>query len=211
MQETLNKMVTTVRHNIVSPDDASRAIHGCAAMLQLHLAEEIPENTLIITGMRKTVTKQHVVSAFSEFGEIDDAAIAPGKRGFGIVRFQSPKSTQRAMEKFKKEEIVVQDVAVTVKVLCCSKEEPLSRTNATETVATTAVATTTVSADIGASSPAGNSTGASSGAAAAATAVSAGVSMTDPSSVEVVLMKEHSRELSASSSSVSQKNGGVLS
>ena len=55
MQETLNKMVASVRHGIISPEDASRTIHECAAMLRLELAEKIPETALIITGMRKAV------------------------------------------------------------------------------------------------------------------------------------------------------------
>ena len=43
MQETLNKMVASVRHGIISPEDASRTIHECAAMLRLELAEKISE------------------------------------------------------------------------------------------------------------------------------------------------------------------------
>jgi len=35
----------------------------------------------------------------------------------GLVRFISPKSAKRAIDKFEKEEIVVQDVGVMVKIL----------------------------------------------------------------------------------------------
>jgi len=117
MQDTLNKMVASVRHGVIGPDQASRAIHECGALLGLQLAEEIPTDTLIITGMRKTVKKEDVRKAFAEFGEIEDAAVSAFERGFGLVRFKSPKSVQRAMDKFRSEEIVVQDVAVMVKVL----------------------------------------------------------------------------------------------
>jgi len=117
MQDTLNKMVASVRHGVIGPDHASRAIHECGALLGLQLAEEIPADTLIITGMRKTVKKEDVRKAFAEFGEIEDAAVSAFERGFGLVRFKSPKSVQRAMDKFRTEEIVVQDVAVMVKVL----------------------------------------------------------------------------------------------
>lgn len=117
MQETLNKMVASVRHGIISPEDASRTIHECAAMLRLELAEKIPETALIITGMRKAVKADEVVDAFKEFGEIEDAAVSPNARGFGLVRFVSPKSVLRALGKFRKEEIVVQDVAVMIRVL----------------------------------------------------------------------------------------------
>jgi histone H3/H4 len=83
MQATLNRMVTSVRHGILGPDDASRSIHECAALLGLQLATEIPVVTLIITGMRKTVDAEDIVDAFSEFGEIADAAVSPNQRGFG--------------------------------------------------------------------------------------------------------------------------------
>ncbi|MFN9953714.1 MAG: hypothetical protein ACK55I_11490, partial [bacterium] len=37
MQETLNKMVASVRHELLSPEHASRTIHECAALLGLQL------------------------------------------------------------------------------------------------------------------------------------------------------------------------------
>jgi hypothetical protein len=83
MQEMLNKMVSSVRHGVLGPDDASRAIHECAALLNLQLASDLPVTTVIITGMRKTVTAIDVMEAFREFGEIDDAAVASNQRGFG--------------------------------------------------------------------------------------------------------------------------------
>ena len=99
------------------PEDASRTIHGSAAMLGLQLAENLPETVLIVTGMRKQVTKEHVIKAFKEFGEIENAGVSSNKRGFGIVRYRSPKSVENAMEKFRYGEIVVQDVGVMVRVL----------------------------------------------------------------------------------------------
>ena len=83
MQETLNKMVASVRHGVLGPDDASRSIHECAALLGLQLATEIPVTTLIISGMRKTVTAEDLIDAFREFGEIMEAAVASNQRGFG--------------------------------------------------------------------------------------------------------------------------------
>jgi hypothetical protein len=117
MQETLNRMVASVRHGVLGPDDASRTIHECAALLGLQLATEIPVTTLIITGMRKTVAAEDMMEAFREFGDISEAAVASNQRGFGILRFKTNKSVDRAMQKFRAEEIVVQDVAVQVKVL----------------------------------------------------------------------------------------------
>ena len=49
MQEMLNKMVSSVRHGVLGPDDASRAIHECAALLELQLASDLPVNTVIIS------------------------------------------------------------------------------------------------------------------------------------------------------------------
>lgn len=83
MQEMLNKMVSSVRHGVLGPDDASRAIHECAALLNLQLASDLPVTTVIITGMRKMATAADVIDAFREFGEIDDAAVASNQRGFG--------------------------------------------------------------------------------------------------------------------------------
>jgi hypothetical protein len=83
MQETLNKMVASVRHGVLGHDDASRSIHECAALLGLQLATEIPVTTLIITGMRKTVAAMDMIDAFKEFGEISEAAVASNQRGFG--------------------------------------------------------------------------------------------------------------------------------
>jgi hypothetical protein len=82
MQEILNKMVSSVRHGVLGPEEASRSIHEFAALLGLQLATEIPATTLIITGMRKTVTADDMIKGFAEFGEILEAAVASNQRGF---------------------------------------------------------------------------------------------------------------------------------
>ena len=117
MQKTLNEMVAMVRRGIMSPEDASRTIHGSAALLGLQLAENLPETTLIVTGMRKQVTTDHVMKAFEEFGEIESVGVSTNERGFGVVRFRSPKSVQRARDKHRYGEIIVQDVAVSIRLL----------------------------------------------------------------------------------------------
>ena len=117
MQETLNRMVSSVRHGVVPPNVASRTIHECAATLGLELAESIPETTIIVTGMRMGVRRRDVVAAFKEFGEIDDAAVSPNARGFGLVRFISPKSVLRALEKYRRAYLFVQDASVEIRVL----------------------------------------------------------------------------------------------
>ncbi|KAI2506600.1 hypothetical protein MHU86_7810 [Fragilaria crotonensis] len=122
LQETTNKLVAYVLHGVIAADDASRTIHESAAMLGLELAAEIPENTVIVTGLRKNVTTAHLESAFREFGDLDEVAIASDARGFGLVRFLSPQSALRTMSAFREGEIVVQDVGVMVKVL---KSDPV--------------------------------------------------------------------------------------
>jgi hypothetical protein len=47
--------------------------------------------------------------------------VCPFLENTGLVRFKTPKSVDRAMRKFLIEEIVVQDVAVQVKVLTPTK------------------------------------------------------------------------------------------
>jgi len=120
-QEILNRMVITVRRGMITPSDASRAIHCCAAMLGLQLEKEMPNNVLLVHGMRKTndlsLGRSYLEEAFKQFGEIEGAAIAPSNRGFGFVRFVSPKSVQRALERFRISEIEVQDVSVMIKSL----------------------------------------------------------------------------------------------
>ena len=125
-QELLNRMVITVRRGMINPSDGTRAIHCCAAMLGLELEKDTPNSVLLVHGMRKTndltLGRSYLVDAFKSFGEIEGAAIAPSNRGFGFVRFVSPKSVQRALERFRVSEIEVQDVSVMIKSL--KSEDP---------------------------------------------------------------------------------------
>ena len=117
MQEILNKMVTSVRYGVIAAEDASRTIHESAAILGLQLAEELPVTTVIISGMRKTTTAEDMMKALHEFGDIDVAAVASRKRGFGIIRFRRRKSVERALRRYKSGEIVILDVSIQMKVL----------------------------------------------------------------------------------------------
>lgn len=86
-QELLNRMVITVRRGLLSPTDGTHTIHCCAAMLGLQLEKELPNNVLLVHGMRKTndlaLGRLYLIEAFSSFGDIEAAAIAPINRGFG--------------------------------------------------------------------------------------------------------------------------------
>jgi hypothetical protein len=87
MQETLNKMVASVRHGVMEPECGSRSIHECAALLGLQLATNLPGDALIVTGMPKSVQAADLLPAFKEFGEIESVAVAAGDRGFGELLF----------------------------------------------------------------------------------------------------------------------------
>jgi hypothetical protein len=117
MQEILNKMVTSVRFGVIVAEDASRTIHESAAILGLQLAEDLPMTTVIISGMRKTTRAGDIIHALSEFGDIDVAAVASGKRGFGIVRFRRRFSVDQALQRYRAGEIVILDVSIQMKVL----------------------------------------------------------------------------------------------
>ena len=117
MQEILNKMVTSVRFGVIVAEDASRTIHESAAILGLQLAEDLPVTTVIISGMRKTTRATDIINALNEFGDIDVAAVASGKRGFGIVRFRRRISVDHALQQYRAGEIVILDVSIQMKVL----------------------------------------------------------------------------------------------
>lgn len=123
VQQILNKMVASVRYGVIRADDASRTIHESALVLGLPLANDLPSQTVIVSGMRKTVTSKQLNESLSEFGQIEVAAVASCNRGFGIVRFRHPKSLDRAMRRYRHGEVVVQDVGVQMKVLSPSSND----------------------------------------------------------------------------------------
>jgi hypothetical protein len=88
MQTMLNKMVSTVRKGMVIPEDASRTIHECAALLGLQLANQLPLTTIIVSGMQKNTSTADFYLAFKDFGAIEGIAVASKNRGFG--KFVAP-------------------------------------------------------------------------------------------------------------------------
>lgn len=83
MQSLLNKMVTSVRKGAVDPEDASRTIHECAALLGLQLANQLQVTTIILSGMQKTTSSVDVLRTMRNFGPVENAAVASNQRGFG--------------------------------------------------------------------------------------------------------------------------------
>lgn len=117
MNDIINRMLATTRFGYLRADDASRTVHESAALLGLPLANELPMTTVIVTGMRKTIEASDMVKVLREFGDIDVAAVASGQRGFGLVRYRNSKSVEKALRRYRDGEIVIQDVAIQMKVL----------------------------------------------------------------------------------------------
>jgi RNA recognition motif-containing protein len=67
--------------------------------------------------LRKKAVAEDIRETFSAFGSVSTAAVAPNERGYGILRFKNNESVDRAMKKFQRQEVVVQDVAVQLKVV----------------------------------------------------------------------------------------------
>jgi len=120
-QDILNRIVISVMFGMTSPLQGAHLVHACATILGLDLLKELPQTTLVITGMRKTndLAQGHnfILKAFKPFGKIEEAAIAPNNRGFGFVRFAKPESVKRALKKYREFEIEIQDVSVSIKTL----------------------------------------------------------------------------------------------
>jgi len=116
-QDILNRMVASVRYGVLPASDASRTIHESAALLGLPLSHALPTSTLIISGMMKTGRLETMRAALGIYGDIDTAALASRERGFGILRYRSSKSADRAMRRYRKGEVVIENVAVQIKVL----------------------------------------------------------------------------------------------
>jgi hypothetical protein len=119
-QEILNKTVVIVRNGVMHGQDATRLIYYCAAILGLTLLRDFPNDTLLVSRMRKTNDasqgRTYLVDAFEEFGAIESAAVAIDK-GFGFVRFVQPTSVDLVLERFRTAEIEVQGVSVMISML----------------------------------------------------------------------------------------------
>eukprot|EP00588_Corethron_pennatum_P023385 CAMPEP_0194331690 /NCGR_PEP_ID=MMETSP0171-20130528/56463_1 /TAXON_ID=218684 /ORGANISM="Corethron pennatum, Strain L29A3" /LENGTH=388 /DNA_ID=CAMNT_0039093253 /DNA_START=1180 /DNA_END=2346 /DNA_ORIENTATION=- len=132
LQKILNLFVWHVRCQTLDPDCASDTVHRCAVLLGLQIAKKFPENTIIVTGTRKTCPRATFLHAFKKFGNIENGAVASGDRGFGVIRFKSSRSVQNVIDIYKKGEIVVQDVAVSIKILKQTTAHEIPSENADE-------------------------------------------------------------------------------
>jgi len=132
---------------MMPPLQGASLVYNIATILGLDLLQELPQKTLIVTGMRKTndLIRGHdfLVTAFTPFGDIEEAAIAPSNRGFGksskyelsifywlvkcshlmyfyrllagFVRFMEPEGVKHALKKYREFEIEIQDVSIAIK------------------------------------------------------------------------------------------------
>lgn len=87
LQDVVDRIALYVRFGVFDPIKGARLVQDCAVILGLQLLKEFSMTTLLILGMRKSTLleqgRKDILDAFNSFGEIDDAAISPNKRGFG--------------------------------------------------------------------------------------------------------------------------------
>jgi len=110
IQSEVNNIVMNVRYKLLSPSAASRIIHSLAAMLSLDLAVPLPQDTIILTRMRKSVTCNHLRNYLKECGDIKAVGVQRGQHGFGICRFRTASAVRRAVESSRKNKLMIQDV-----------------------------------------------------------------------------------------------------
>uniref|UniRef100_A0A7S1FV97 RRM domain-containing protein n=1 Tax=Corethron hystrix TaxID=216773 RepID=A0A7S1FV97_9STRA len=79
--------------------------------------------------MRKKCPKEKLEQTFARLGDIENVSVAPDGRGFGLVRFKTPKSVRHAMEAYKRGDIIVYEVEVTVKLLKSYASSPNNSAN----------------------------------------------------------------------------------
>ena len=120
-QDVINRIVLAVMFDMISPIKGANLVHAVATILGLDLLKELPQTTLIVSGMRKTnnLTKGHsiLLKAFKPFGKVEDAAVAPNNRGFGFVRYIESESVSRAQKRYRENEIELQDVSIAIKTI----------------------------------------------------------------------------------------------
>mmetsp|Transcript_7131 Transcript_7131/g.9259 ORF Transcript_7131/g.9259 Transcript_7131/m.9259 type:complete len:728 (-) Transcript_7131:122-2305(-) len=111
LQTQINRMVAVVRHSLLSPYDASKAIHSVAAILGMELAVPVTRNTIVLFGLRRDVKRSHVLQAMKIYGTVDNVAVASGDKGFALCRFRGTNSAKRAIGASMRDEIVIQHVS----------------------------------------------------------------------------------------------------
>jgi hypothetical protein len=118
LQSKLNVLVALVRKGEITASAAAVIVHGIGCLLPplRPLVTTPPPNTVLIRGMRRSVTRTSLVSSFSRYGSVLDAEVAQGK-GFGFVRFKGGDGVRRTKEMYGRDEIEVDDVAVVVQVV----------------------------------------------------------------------------------------------
>lgn len=117
LQTQINRMVASVRHNLISPVAASQAIHSVAAVLDMDLAVPLPRNTVVLFGLRKDVKREHVINALKMYGKMDGVAVASGNKGFAVCRFRGTQASNRALGASFRDEIIIQHVSPQVREL----------------------------------------------------------------------------------------------
>ena len=133
MQRHVETMVSHVRHERLSPHAASKIMLRLAMLLQLDVSREPEKDTVVLLGIPKYTSVQHILDIMHPFGEVDVAAVSKRHEGFGkqclyfyangfhacpspflagICRFLSEPAAMRACEAALRKELSSQGVAV---------------------------------------------------------------------------------------------------
>lgn len=82
-QNLLTKVMAGVRDDKIDAESASNIIISCAVIMGFEMNTSIDDKLLLVTGLSKMTTLEHLEKEFSKFGDINVVALASNSRGFG--------------------------------------------------------------------------------------------------------------------------------
>lgn len=83
MQNHVEEMVAHVRHERISPHDATRIMLRVAIILKLDVSQQPEKDTVALLGLPVDVTAQELLDCMHPFGEVDVVEISKKHKGFG--------------------------------------------------------------------------------------------------------------------------------
>jgi hypothetical protein len=107
MQKHVEIIVAHVRHDRLSPHNASEIMLRVASVLKLDVSRELIHDTIVIVGLSSLTTSQDLAESLLPFGEIASAVICKTHEGYGLCRFTSPLSVELACDAASRQEIDV--------------------------------------------------------------------------------------------------------
>lgn len=105
MEKHVATIVTHVRHDRLSPHDASEMLLRVASVLELDVSRNITRNTVVVVGLSSMTTTQDLCEAMLPFGNISAVAVCTTFKGYGLCRFVSVPPVERVCESACRNEI----------------------------------------------------------------------------------------------------------